>query len=213
MSPPATLGMSHPTRSTSQQISQHKRSLSFNHHLSYNQHQQLQQQQQPNLKQVQMQHPVLPQRKEMSPLLNQSTKIQPTRSEYFFFDICIKSLMEFSHEFSDNWSITSLRHAHPLRPCFLTGGNSLTYALGSKKVQPTFEEDALVLRVIESYCAAFQNTSRHTMHSGEFLYLFVECHLGIVCKEIDFERNFQMISLHSFFFICFPSLKFSTLRL
>jgi hypothetical protein len=45
MSPPI-LGTSQPTRSTvsMQQISQHKRSLSFNHHLSYNQVQQQQQQ-------------------------------------------------------------------------------------------------------------------------------------------------------------------------
>lgn len=38
----------------------------------------------------------------------------------------------------------------------------------SNKQQPTYEEDALVLRVIEAYCAAYQNTSRNTIHSGEF---------------------------------------------
>jgi hypothetical protein len=50
MSPPV-LGSSQPTRSTlsMQQISQHKRSLSFNHHLSYNQVQQQQQVQARNL--------------------------------------------------------------------------------------------------------------------------------------------------------------------
>ncbi|XP_050076787.1 uncharacterized protein LOC126563961 isoform X1 [Anopheles maculipalpis] len=35
----------------------------------------------------------------------------------------------------------------------------------SSKVSPTYEEDALVLRVIEAYCAAYQSTSRNTMHS------------------------------------------------
>lgn len=178
MSPP-TLGMSHPTRSTSQQISQHKRSLSFNHHLSYNQLQQMQQQQahQGFLKQVQMQHPVLPQRKEMSPLLGQNTKNTQPKSKWKVWSTLWRILLMISHTFADNWSITNLRQAYPLRPCFLTGGNSLTYALSSKKVQPTFEEDALVLRVIESYCAAFQNTSRHTMHSGEF------------CKKFSFSQN------------------------
>ncbi|XP_050076788.1 uncharacterized protein LOC126563961 isoform X2 [Anopheles maculipalpis] len=36
----------------------------------------------------------------------------------------------------------------------------------SSKVSPTYEEDALVLRVIEAYCAAYQSTSRNTMHSA-----------------------------------------------
>ncbi|XP_058062356.1 rho guanine nucleotide exchange factor 7 isoform X1 [Anopheles bellator] len=36
----------------------------------------------------------------------------------------------------------------------------------SAKLSPTYEEDALVLRVIEAYCAAYQSTSRNTMHSG-----------------------------------------------
>uniref|UniRef100_A0A182NE90 DH domain-containing protein n=1 Tax=Anopheles dirus TaxID=7168 RepID=A0A182NE90_9DIPT len=36
----------------------------------------------------------------------------------------------------------------------------------SSKLSPTYEEDALVLRVIEAYCAAYQSTSRNTMHSA-----------------------------------------------
>lgn len=80
-----------------------------------------------------------------------------------------------------NWSITNLRPAHPLRPCFSNTSNNhmnpqLKYELSTKKVQPTYEEDALVLRVIENYCAAFQNTSRNTIHSGEFSFDYLcEC--------------------------------------
>uniref|UniRef100_A0A182W9U9 DH domain-containing protein n=1 Tax=Anopheles minimus TaxID=112268 RepID=A0A182W9U9_9DIPT len=43
--------------------------------------------------------------------------------------------------------------------------HSLSFS-SSSKVSPTYEEDALVLRVIEAYCAAYQNTSRNTMHSA-----------------------------------------------
>uniref|UniRef100_A0A8W7PF71 Guanine nucleotide exchange factor n=1 Tax=Anopheles coluzzii TaxID=1518534 RepID=A0A8W7PF71_ANOCL len=43
--------------------------------------------------------------------------------------------------------------------------HSLSFS-SSSKVSPTYEEDALVLRVIEAYCAAYQSTSRNTMHSG-----------------------------------------------
>lgn len=71
-----------------------------------------------------------------------------------------------------NWSITNLRPSNPLRPCFTYASNSqsntqLKYELSTKKSQPTYEEDALVLRVIEAYSIAFQNTSRNTIHSGE----------------------------------------------
>ena len=71
-----------------------------------------------------------------------------------------------------NWSIINLRPAPPSRPS-LANNTSATSGNGqlsnySKKSQPTYEEDALVLRVIEAYCAAYQNTSRNTMHSGEY---------------------------------------------
>uniref|UniRef100_A0A182MMV9 DH domain-containing protein n=1 Tax=Anopheles culicifacies TaxID=139723 RepID=A0A182MMV9_9DIPT len=43
--------------------------------------------------------------------------------------------------------------------------HSLSFS-SSSKMSPTYEEDALVLRVIEAYCAAYQSTSRNTMHSA-----------------------------------------------
>lgn len=75
----------------------------------------------------------------------------------------------------ENWSLTNLRPAPPLRPTLVqsnassSGGNAATPTLSSysNKPQPTYEEDALVLRVIEAYCAAYQNTSRNTIHSGK----------------------------------------------
>uniref|UniRef100_A0A2M4CRP2 Putative guanine nucleotide exchange factor n=1 Tax=Anopheles darlingi TaxID=43151 RepID=A0A2M4CRP2_ANODA len=44
--------------------------------------------------------------------------------------------------------------------------HSMSFSPSSSKVSPTYEEDALVLRVIEAYCAAYQSTSRNTMHAG-----------------------------------------------
>lgn len=90
MSPPPHLGTSQPTRSNSssmQQISQHKRSLSFNHHLSYNQ---VQAQQQPMHQHPQPpafmkpsstpQHQLLSQRKEIVPI-SPSIKSAHAKSE------------------------------------------------------------------------------------------------------------------------------------
>lgn len=80
-----------------------------------------------------------------------------------------------------------MRPAPPLRPNLLnsnttSGGgssgsrsdgggvaslNTLSSYCSGRKNQPTFEEDALVLRVFEAYCAAYQNTTRNTIHSGK----------------------------------------------
>ncbi|XP_017020833.1 rho guanine nucleotide exchange factor 7 isoform X4 [Drosophila kikkawai] len=83
-----------------------------------------------------------------------------------------------------NWTISCLRPTPPLRPSLLnaTSGSSgsgsgsgsgssssnalASYCSGRKNQQPTYEEDALVLRVFEAYCAAYQNSARNTIHSG-----------------------------------------------
>lgn len=85
-----------------------------------------------------------------------------------------------------NWTISCLRPTPPLRPSLLNatsgsgsgsggsggGGSSSSNALASycsgRKNQPTYEEDALVLRVFEAYCAAYQNNARNTIHSGKW---------------------------------------------
>ncbi|XP_062549133.1 rho guanine nucleotide exchange factor 7 isoform X5 [Armigeres subalbatus] len=155
MSPP-TSGSSHPSRGSSitQHMSQHKRSQSFNHHLSYNQvqHQQNQKQLLANF----------------ASRNSEQSHQQPVPN--------LKGIKEKA-----NWKITNLRPAPSLRPALLNGGNigtggggltgsgsvhhSLSLSQQSTKTPPTYEEDALVLRVIEAYCAAYQSTARNTMHS------------------------------------------------
>lgn len=70
-----------------------------------------------------------------------------------------------------NWSIVNLRPAPPLRPTLInsnssSGASSGAVLANTKKIQPTYEEDALVLRVIEAYCTAYQNPTRNALHSG-----------------------------------------------
>ena len=71
-----------------------------------------------------------------------------------------------------------MRPSNPLRPCIASSQSNtqLKFELSTKRPQPTYEEDALVLRVIEAYSIAFQNTSRNTIHSGEYKkYYFNAC--------------------------------------
>lgn len=72
--------------------------------------------------------------------------------------------------FAANWSIVNLRPAPPLRPTLIntnsSSGSSGAILANTKKIQPTYEEDALVLRVIEAYCTAYQNPTRNALHSG-----------------------------------------------
>lgn len=72
-----------------------------------------------------------------------------------------------------NWSITNLRSAPPMRPSLLNTNSSSNNLSNSKRPTPTYEEDALVLRVIEAYCAAYQNNSRNTIHSGNICYMLL----------------------------------------
>lgn len=96
----------------------------------------------------------------------------------------------FLNVFEGNWSITHLRPSNPLRPYIASSQSSsqLKYELSTKRQQPTYEEDALVLRVIEAYSIAFQNTSRNTIHSGEYIsfkYLFF-CFLFLLLSTTEF---------------------------
>ncbi|KAL7010452.1 hypothetical protein ACKWTF_016957, partial [Chironomus riparius] len=156
------------TRSSSssmQQINQHKRSLSFNHHLSYNQVVAQQQTQQPQ------QHQAF-----LKPLLTQRKEIVPTSPN-------IKNAQT-----KNNWSITHLR---PSNPCIASSqsNSQLKFELSTKRPQPTYEEDALVLRVIEAYSIAFQNTSRNTIHSA-LLQPFAPC-LPIRGGKLQSSKHFS----------------------
>uniref|UniRef100_A0A1I8NEC3 Rho guanine nucleotide exchange factor 7 n=1 Tax=Musca domestica TaxID=7370 RepID=A0A1I8NEC3_MUSDO len=176
--------------------SQHKRSLSFNHHLSYNQYTHTQhppphqmhhhqQQQPPSLPS----HPVaVPNHK--SNLVQTSNSISKTQMPVHHTGANTMAAAAVvgnvrTGNTKANWNITNMRPAPPLRPSILntstTGGSSSGGGSGSgggsiganlsnycngRKNQPTFEEDALVLRVFEAYCAAYQNTARNTIHSA-----------------------------------------------
>ncbi|XP_063699124.1 rho guanine nucleotide exchange factor 7 isoform X2 [Culicoides brevitarsis] len=74
-----------------------------------------------------------------------------------------------------NWTITNLHSPPPIMPSFTQttapSGASATIASilnksGGGGAALTYEEDALILRVIESYSAAYQSTSRNTMHAA-----------------------------------------------
>lgn len=78
--------------------------------------------------------------------------------------------------FTANWSIVNLRPAPPLRPTLInsnstSSGSSGAILANTKKIQPTYEEDALVLRVIEAYCVAYQNPTRNALHSGLYTHI------------------------------------------
>ncbi|XP_053959279.1 LOW QUALITY PROTEIN: uncharacterized protein LOC128863897 [Anastrepha ludens] len=164
----------------------HKRSLSFNHHLSYNQYTHTQpppphhhlpppQQSLPN-------HPVAPSHKSnLAPTSSSISKNQHQTAG----NMAATTNARIGNT-KANWSIKNLRPAPPLRPNLLNAmthsgsggsgsgggasGSSSANALASycsgKRMQPTFEEDVLVLRVFEGYCAAYQNTTRNTIHSA-----------------------------------------------
>ncbi|XP_054741422.1 rho guanine nucleotide exchange factor 7 isoform X1 [Anastrepha obliqua] len=204
MSPPANLSMLAAQRTNSQSLaaatagasmatsmshpSQHKRSLSFNHHLSYNQYTHTQpppphhhlpppQQSLPN-------HPVAPSHK--SNLAPTSSSISKNQHQTAVAGNMAATTNARIGNTKANWSIKNLRPAPPLRPNLLNAmthsgsggsgsgggasGSSSANALASycsgKRMQPTFEEDVLVLRVFEGYCAAYQNTTRNTIHSA-----------------------------------------------
>lgn len=161
-----------------QQMPQHKRSLSFNHHLSYNQYASpnnsspLNHSSPIHLRDKNVDQPVTPTVAAHGPRNN--SKGKP-------FNVCLYDASETNRfEFVvANWSIVNLRPAPPLRPTLVnnnshsnstssstsTGGG--TVLASTRKTQPTYEEDALVLRVIEAYCVAYQNPSRNPVHSGE----------------------------------------------
>uniref|UniRef100_A0A1A9ZI02 Rho guanine nucleotide exchange factor 7 n=1 Tax=Glossina pallidipes TaxID=7398 RepID=A0A1A9ZI02_GLOPL len=164
--------------------SQHKRSLSFNHHLSYNQYTHSQhpppahQPHHPQQQQSLPNHPApLPSHK--SNLVQTSSSISKTPNQTHLPLNMATNVRSVNTK--ANWSITNLRPAPPLRPSLFNanatsnttgcggGGGSSSNALSSyfnsRKNQPTFEEDALVLRVFEAYSAAYQNNIRNTIHS------------------------------------------------
>ncbi|XP_017120920.1 rho guanine nucleotide exchange factor 7 isoform X3 [Drosophila elegans] len=182
---PATNSMSH-----------HKRSQSFNHHLSYNQYtptqpppHHLHPQQPPSLPShlgaagPRSSSVQTPSSKTAAPVPASSMDASPAiqaaaAAAAAAAGMGVPSARKGSTK--ANWTISCLRPTPPLRPSLLNatsgsgsgsgGGSSSSNALASycsgRKNQPTYEEDALVLRVFEAYCAAYQNNARNTIHSG-----------------------------------------------
>ncbi|XP_030383432.1 rho guanine nucleotide exchange factor 7 isoform X2 [Scaptodrosophila lebanonensis] len=173
-------------------MSQHKRSLSFNHHLSYSQYTHTQPP--PHLLHPQ-QPPSLPSHLGAT---SHKSSLVPTPSSKTAATVAGTAATSMESNpaailgaamgapsarkgsTKANWTISCLRPTPPLRPTLLnassgsgsSGGgvgsssNTLASYCSGRKNQPTFEEDALVLRVFEAYCAAYQNSARNTIHSG-----------------------------------------------
>lgn len=188
-------GNSHPSRgsgSITQHMSQHKRSQSFNHHLSYNQVQQQQHQQQQSQKLLlsnfvanristeQTGNPP-PSLKGIKEKANWNiTNLRPAPP------LRPALLNGNAPGMTGGGSVSIVGGGGGAGGSIgsgsgiggggggsgLTGSGSVYHSLSlstssqSTKAQPTYEEDALVLRVIEAYCAAYQSNARNTMHSG-----------------------------------------------
>ncbi|KAL7741262.1 hypothetical protein ACLKA6_015145 [Drosophila palustris] len=178
-------------------MSQHKRSLSFNHHLSYNQYTHTQP---PPHHLHPPQPPSLPShlgalshKSSLVPTPNNKTAAPATTESNSQAAIQAAVAAAAAAAASAaaaapnarkgstkaNWTISCLRPTPPLRPSLLnassgsgssgSGGssnNALASYCSGRRNQPTFEEDALVLRVFEGYCAAYQNSARNTIHSA-----------------------------------------------
>ncbi|XP_053697149.1 rho guanine nucleotide exchange factor 7 isoform X1 [Sabethes cyaneus] len=193
MSPPTATGSSHPSRGSSiaQHMSQHKRSQSFNHHLSYNQVQHGHQQQSHQKQQLlanysnraaseQSQHPPGPNLKGIKEKANwKITNLRPAAP-------LRPALLNGGSGGGGGSGLGGTGSGSGTGAASvgsgsgggggggsvsLTGSGSVHHSLslsqtGVKVPPPTYEEDALVLRVIEAYCAAYQSNTRNTMHSG-----------------------------------------------
>ncbi|XP_034472580.1 rho guanine nucleotide exchange factor 7 isoform X2 [Drosophila innubila] len=175
-------------------MSQHKRSLSFNHHLSYNQYTHTQPPQHllhpPQPPSLPSHLGALSHKSSLVPTPNNKTAavaatesssqaaIQAAVAAAAAASVAAAAPNARKGSTKANWTISCLRPTPPLRPSLLnassgsgsgSGGssnNALSSYCSGRKNQPTFEEDALVLRVFEGYCAAYQNSARNTIHSG-----------------------------------------------
>lgn len=186
-------GNSHPSRgsgSITQHMSQHKRSQSFNHHLSYNQVQQQHQQQQSqklllsnfvanriSTEQTGNPPPSLKGIKEKANWNITNLRPAPPLRPALLNGNAPGMTGGGSVSIVGGGAGGSIGSGSGIGGgggggSGLTGSGSVYHSLSlstssqSTKAQPTYEEDALVLRVIEAYCAAYQSNARNTMHSG-----------------------------------------------
>lgn len=209
--------------------SNHKRSLSFNHHLSYNQYSSSNSMlggtntligQKPAIETMhQMQ---LREQQAYNAKINSKGEFSRGNEyiEFVVFFVCRilllppnptkfctytkkKSFLPLQSTIAANWSIANLRPAPPLRPAIVnTNSTSNAVLTSSKKSQPTYEEDALVLRVIEAYCVAYQNPTRNALHSGSLHSIFF---LLCFCNLAEFAFGPHIQSIVIFVFLKFWS--------
>ncbi|XP_068620919.1 rho guanine nucleotide exchange factor 7 isoform X2 [Battus philenor] len=133
-------------------LSSHKRSHSFNNHQSYTQHTQ---QTQKNKQKNQSARWLLNScdSLDQSPIKSNKALIGKKFSSVDFIDTTDSSCL------NKGWSITCLRPAPPLRPQSFTVGSDENigpthpYAPHQRKSN-SYEEDALILKVIEAYCTS-----------------------------------------------------------
>ncbi|XP_059060567.1 rho guanine nucleotide exchange factor 7 isoform X4 [Achroia grisella] len=136
-------------------LTSHKRSHSFNNHQSYTQHTQ---QTHKNKQKNQSARWLL----NSCDSLDQSpakTNKSPIGKKFSSVDFIDSSGSNYSNKVLVGWSITCLRPAPPLRPQSFTVGSDENigpthpYAPHQRKSN-SYEEDALILKVIEAYCTS-----------------------------------------------------------
>ncbi|CAK1603155.1 unnamed protein product [Parnassius mnemosyne] len=146
------MAMSDSNNELSSGLSSHKRSHSFNNHQSYTQHTQ---QTQKNKHKNQSGRWLLNScdSLDQSPVKSNKTPIAKKFSSVDFTDTTDSAYI------NKGWSITCLRPAPPLRPQSFTVGSDENigpthpYAPHQRKSN-SYEEDALILKVIEAYCTS-----------------------------------------------------------
>ncbi|CAH2066715.1 unnamed protein product, partial [Iphiclides podalirius] len=150
--PITVMAMSDSSNDLSSGLSSHKRSHSFNNHQSYTQHSQ---QTQKSKHKNQSARWLLNScdSLDQSPVKTNKTPIGKKYSSVDFIDTTDSSFL------NKGWSITCLRPAPPLRPQSFTVGSDENigpthpYAPHQRKSN-SYEEDALILKVIEAYCTS-----------------------------------------------------------
>ncbi|XP_023943025.1 rho guanine nucleotide exchange factor 7 isoform X2 [Bicyclus anynana] len=146
------MAMSDSNSELSSGLTNHKRSHSFNNHQSYTQHtQQTQKTKQKN----QSARWLLNSCDSLDQSPSKTNKV-PIGKKFSSVDFIDTADTNYS---SKGWSITSLRPAPPLRPQSFTVGSDENigpthpYAPHQRKSN-SYEEDALILKVIEAYCTS-----------------------------------------------------------
>ncbi|XP_072936575.1 uncharacterized protein [Epargyreus clarus] len=152
-------------------LTSHKRSHSFNNHQSYTQHTQ---QTQKNKQKNQSARWLLNSCDSLDQSPSKATK-SPIGKKFSSVDFIDTAGSNYSNK---GWSVTCLRPAPPLRPQSFTVGSDENigpthpYAPHQRKSN-SYEEDALILKVIEAYCTSAR--CRNAVSSVDCGHFSLEC--------------------------------------